>query len=133
MKDIANDKSNIEILTEEIRNLRLELKTSNESIKTLSNTVKTLSENSVRKNKRVKYSIANKVKGTEAKTIFRKGDKVIIMNKIRQHIKIATEGDRISKVTGVSLDRAKGHPNKIFITTDNGFETWRDPSNLRLL
>ena len=110
------EKNDIEKLMGEINNLRLELKASNESTIALSETVKTLSG-----------------KKTEAKDTFREGDRVRITSKIKQKIKVATDGDRLSIVTEVSLNRVKGYPNKIFITTDNGFETWRDPSNLRLL
>lgn len=81
---------------EEIKNLRLELKTSNESIKTLSNTVKVLSRNCACKHKPIKCSSANKGKTTEAKAkaTFRKGERVKITNKIKKHIRVATDGDR---------------------------------------
>lgn len=135
-KETTSEKNDIEALTEEIRNLRVDLRASKESIKTLSKTVNALQGNYKQEFNEFKQSKYNK-KGKETKpngkAQLREGDRVRITNKIKQHINVATIGDRVSTVTEVSLNRAKGYPNKIFITTDNGFETWRDPSNLKLL
>ena len=132
-KEKPSEKNEIETLTEEIKNLRVELRASNESIKTLSKTVNALRGNCKYECKPIKHHRKSKETKLDAKAPFREGDRVRITNKIKQHVNVATVGDRVSTVTGVSLDRAKGYPNKVFITTDNGFETWRDPSNLRLL
>ena len=129
----TSEKNEIEALTEEIRNLRVELRASNESIKTLSEAVNELRGSCKHECKQFKHKRKSKETKPNTKAPFQEGDRVRITNKIKQHINIATVGDRVSTVTEVSLDRAKGHPNKNFITTDNGFETWRDPSNLILL
>ena len=135
-KETTSEKNDIEALTEEIKNLRVDLRASNESIKTLSKTVNALRGNCKHECNECKQFTHNK-KGKETKpngkAPFSEGDRVRITNKIKQHVNVATVGDRVSTVTEVSLNRAKGYPNKIFITTDNGFETWRDPSNLKLL
>lgn len=130
-KGTTREKNEIETLTEEIKNLRIELRVSNESVKTLSKTVKALRENcEILGSCEYKQFIRKRKSG---KAPFSEGDRVRITNRIKQHIDVATVGDRVSTVTGVSLNREKGYRNKIFITTDNGFETWRDPSNLTLL
>ena len=129
----TSEKNEIEALTEEIKNLRVELRASNESIKTLSETVNKLRGSCKHECKQFKLKRKSKETKLNSKASFREGDRVRITNKIKQHINIATVSDRVSTVMEASLDRAKGYPNKIFITTDNGFETWRDPSNLILL
>ena len=132
-REATIERNEIEALTEEIRNLRVELRASNESIKTLSETVKELRGDCERERKQVRHKRKSEEIKINTKAPFREGDRVRITNKIKQHINVATVGDRVSTVTEVSLDRTKGYPNKIFITTDNGFETWRDPSNIVLL
>ena len=132
-KENPKNKSDLKRLTEEIKNLRSELKSSNKSIKILSTTVKELRGDRVREPKTRNNNKARRVNKTLEIATFQKDNRVFITNKIRQHINIATRKDRKSTVTGVSLNRLTGHPNQIFITTDNGFETWRDPKNLRAL
>ena len=122
-KETTSEKNDIEALTEEIRNLRVDLRASKESIKTLSKTVNALQGNykqEFNECKQFKYNKKRKETKPNGKAPLREGDRVRITNKIKQHINVATVGDRVSTVTEVLLNRAKGYPNKIFITTDNG-------------
>jgi hypothetical protein len=57
---------------------------------------------------------------------YNKGDRVIIVNRITRFRKNlpSNHGDRIAIVTGIA-------PNKVYIRTLNGLDTWRIPKNLR--
>ena len=66
--------------------------------------------------------------GTQREGTFNVGERVIIVNRIR-HVPFsrrATPADRAATVQRVTEDR-------IFITTYNGYSTWRRASNLRRL
>ena len=88
------EKNDIEKLTEEINNLRLELETSNESINALSETVKTLSGNSTCEHKTINSSNSSKGRKIEANATFREaavnhvqGNMLSLLFKLKYYIR----------------------------------------------
>jgi len=60
---------------------------------------------------------------------FRRGDTVYITNRLgagHAFGRRARATDRAAVITGIST-----HPNRVYLTTFNGYRTWRLPDNLR--
>jgi hypothetical protein len=113
----------IEILIEELKELHLQERRILASIEQAYRLSSTTTSTNLPSNSTPQTT----TKQSNTASAFKKGDHIIIVNKVRlPNNRPVQTGDRTSVVTGQSRDRID------FVTT-NGTVTWRAPKNIRLL